>query len=138
MKALSTLLLLILAVAAYGQATDTVKQKTVVRVDTVTRIIYMAADTPAEFPGGASGMTKFFKKNFKWKQPHNIVVGKVFVEFWVDTNGKIVDEHIERGLCPSCDKEALRLVRIMPDWKPATHLGKPIKARQLVPVPFTL
>ncbi|MBL0742492.1 energy transducer TonB [Chryseolinea lacunae] len=138
MKASITAVFFFAMLSAYGQATDTVKQKVIVRTDTVTKVIYVAGDTPAEFPGGPNAMNKFIKKNFKWKQPHNVVVGKAFVEFWVDTNGKIVDEHVERGLCPTCDKEALRLIRLMPDWKPATHLGKPIKARQLVPIAFTL
>lgn len=138
MKASITTVLFFAILGAYGQGTDTVKQKVIVRTDTVTKIIYVMGDTPAEFPGGPGAMNKFIRKNFKWKQSRTIVVGKAFVEFWVDTNGKIVDEHIERGLCQSCDKEALRIIRSMPDWKPATHMGKPVKARQLVPIAFTL
>lgn len=130
------LLMLVSGIVAHSQSADTLK-RTVIR-DTIVKTIYVAADTPAEYPGGPNAMHKFIKKNFKWKQPHNVVVGKAFVEFWVDTEGKIVDEHIERGLCPSCDKEALRIVRLMPRWKPATQLGKPVKTRQLVPVTFTL
>jgi hypothetical protein len=136
-KAFLTTVFLVSTIVVYSQTADSVKQKATAP-DTVTKIIYVVSDAPAEFPGGVKGMNNFIKKNFKWKQPHNVVVGKAFVEFWVDTDGKIVDERIERGLCPSCDKEALRIVRLMPNWKPATRLGKPIKSRQLVPIAFTL
>ena len=78
------------------------------------------------------------KENFKWKQTRPVTVGKVFVEFWVEPDGTLSGAHVERGLCASCDKEALRLVSIMPKWKPATQLGKPIKSRYLLPVAFTL
>ena len=86
------------------------------RRDSVTGDTTIFADPmiyPA-FPGGQSGLTEYINKNFNWTQGQMTVEGKVFVEFLVDSDGEIKDVKVVRGLCESCDKEAVRLVKIMP------------------------
>lgn len=41
-----------------------------------------------------------------------------------------------KGLCESCDKEALRLVKQMPKWIPATQEGVPVKMKMIIPIKF--
>ena len=66
------------------------------------------------------------------------VEGKVFVEFWIEPTGDITNAKVIRGLCDTCDKEALRLVTEMPKWTPATQKGKPIRTRMVIPIKFGL
>lgn len=56
----------------------------------------------------------------------------------VEENGKISNIKIQKSLSKSCDKEALRLVKNMPDWIPAKRNGKRIPADAMVSVPFEL
>jgi periplasmic protein TonB len=66
------------------------------------------------------------------------VEGKVFVEFLVDVDGKIKEVKVVRGLCESCDKEAIRLVKNMPAWTPGTQNGKIVRTRMVIPIKFGL
>ena len=71
-----------------------------------------------EFPGGKDSMTVFFNKNIHG--PFNILNGKgiVGVEFNVDSTGTIKDVKLIKSLCNECDKEVLRVVKLMPKWQP--------------------
>jgi periplasmic protein TonB len=82
--------------------------------------------------GGQDSLIKYIDNNFNWAQGQSTVNGKVFVEFVVYVDGKISDVKIVRGLCDSCDKEALRLVKSMPTWIPGVQNGRK------VPITFEL
>jgi periplasmic protein TonB len=83
-------------------------------------------------------LTEYIEKNFNWSQGQLTVGGTVWVGFWVDVDGKIEDVKLVRGLCESCDKEALRLVKNMPTWKPGTENGKIVKTKMVLPIKFGL
>lgn len=122
--------LTILTTNSFGQRTDSLVVGEEINFEEPAVVI------PPSFPGGQTALTEYLHKNFTWKQGQHTVQGRVFVVFLVDVDGKIKDATVIRGLCDSCDKEALRLVKNMPAWIPGTENGKPIEARAVVPVEF--
>ena len=66
------------------------------------------------------------------------VEGTVIVKFVIGTNGGVQEVEVEKGVYPSLDAEAVRVVRSSPKWKPAVKDGKPIRMRYDLPVIFTL
>lgn len=94
----------------------------------------------AEFPGGNENMQNWLKAHTVY--PKNAVAlgiqGKVFVKFLIDKSGNICDVTIERPVDPMLDNEALRVVKSMPQWKPARQNTKPVKVYLVVPIHFVL
>ena len=66
------------------------------------------------------------------------IQGRVAVQFIVDENGYIIEPNIVRSVEPSLDNEALRLIKMLPQWKPGTLKGKAVKVKYTVPVAFKL
>lgn len=64
--------------------------------------------------------------------------GKVIVQFVVDKDGTISNPEVVRGVDPYLDKEAIRVIRLMPKWKPGTQMDKPVKVKYAIPVSFKL
>ncbi len=100
---------------------------------------YVLEDKPT-FPGGEIGLMKYLVKHTKYPEiaKENDVTGKVYVQFVIDKKGKVTDVKLMRGVDPALDKEALRVVRALPDWKPGKQRGKPVKVSFQVPISFTL
>lgn len=99
-------------------------------------------DEQAEFPGGYAEMSKYIAKNIKYPQEaiEMGVEGKTFLRFVVGKDGNIEDVRVLRGLegCTACDKEAQRVVRSMPNWKPGKNGGKAVRSYFDLPVSFRL
>lgn len=68
----------------------------------------------------------------------NDIQGTVYVGFVIDENGKVTDVTILRGVDPILDKEALKVVENLPDWKPGKQSGKNVKVRMNIPIKFQL
>ncbi|AHW59987.1 protein TonB [Draconibacterium orientale] len=98
------------------------------------------AETMPEFPGGQAALLSFLSKNVKYPliAQENGIKGKVFVAFVVDENGDIYDVTLARGVDASLDREALRVVKSMPQWKPGKQGNKAVKVRYTVPINFIL
>ncbi|TAE04793.1 MAG: energy transducer TonB, partial [Bacteroidetes bacterium] len=83
---------------------------------------------------------KFLQDNVKMpaKVRKKKVKGNVYVRFVVTKTGKIKDITLLKGIkdCPQCDREALRLVALMPDWTPAEREGKPFETQFSLPIVF--
>lgn len=85
----------------------------------------------AEFPGGKGEYIKFLQANISYPQKamDNNESGLVYVSFDVEEDGSVTDVKVERSVSPSLDAEALRVMKMMPKWKPATEDGTPVKSR---------
>jgi TonB family protein len=68
----------------------------------------------------------------------NDIQGKVLLRFMVDTAGAIQDIEVMRKVSPGLDKEAVRVVKLMPKWKPGTYYKKPVAVYYVLPVGFRL
>lgn len=96
----------------------------------------------ASFPGGTAEMMKFLNKNIKYPEIaiQANIQGRVTLRFVVGKDGSIENVSVVKGVpgCPECDKEAIRVVRSMPKWKPAKNDGKVVKSYFNLPVTFKL
>jgi len=99
-------------------------------------------DEEAEFKGGYAAMMAYIQKHVNYPQIaiENGVTGKVFLKFVVSADGSISRVTVERGIadCPECDKEAMRVVKNMPSWKPGKNNGSAVASYFTLPINFTL
>ena len=102
--------------------------------------IFQVVEEMPEFPGGMGECMKFLGKNIKYPQisQENGVQGRVIVQFVVNQDGSIVDPQVVRGVDPYLDKEALRVISMMPKWKPGKQRGTAVRVKFTVPVMFRL
>jgi protein TonB len=103
-------------------------------------VIFMVVEQQAEFPGGLVAMMKFIIKNMKYPAAARRmgVEGSVFVSFVIDKEGTISDLTVIKGISADCDKEALRVIKLMPPWKPGKQNGRAVKSRFVLPIKFKL
>ena len=102
--------------------------------------IFMVVEDAPEFPGGTQALLDYLRKNIKYPAicRENNIQGRVLVSFVVNKDGAIVDPEVVKGVNPSLDKEALRVISGMPKWKPGSQRGKPVRVKYTVPVNFRL
>ncbi len=103
------------------------------------QIFFIVEDMP-EFPGGELALRKYIANSIKYPviAQENGIQGKVYVSFVVDKDGSISDATIARGVDPSLDKEALRVVNALPKWKPGKQRGEAVRVSYTVPINFVL
>ena len=92
------------------------------------------------FPGGPTALMKYLSENTKYPvvAQENGVQGRVTVQFVVEKDGSISDVHVLRGVDPSLDREAVRVVKSMPRWTPGKQNGITVRVNYRVPVLFRL
>lgn len=102
--------------------------------------IFIIVETPPEFPGGEASRLKFISENIKYPQMARElgISGTVYVEFVVGKDGKISDVKVVRGIGGNCDEEAIRVVKMFPNWKAGKQRGKAVPVRFRMPIKFTL
>ena len=95
-------------------------------------------DEMPEFPGGWDMLQLWLMNNTQYPEAalRAGVQGKVMVSFIVDVDGSVTDCNVVKSLSPSCDEEALRVVKAMPKWKPGMYKGQPVKVSFLLPINF--
>jgi periplasmic protein TonB len=104
-----------------------------------TQVFFIVEEMP-EFPGGEAALRQYIANAIKYPviAQENGIQGRVYVTFVVNTDGSIADARIARGVDPSLDKEALRVVNELPKWKPGKQRGKPVRVSYTVPINFVL
>ena len=101
--------------------------------------IYAIPQTPAVFMGGQNAMKLFFSKNIQTPQGNGTLVkGKVFIRFMVKKNGELSRVYLVKGLTEACNKEALRLVKMMPAWVPAMEDNEQVNSWHTLPIYFEI
>ena len=112
----------------------------IVEVEEDDEEFFMVVENMPEFPGGDLGLMKFIQKNVKYPaiaKEYNIT-GKVYVSFIVDKQGKVTNVKIVRGVDKNLDAEALRVVSLLPKYKPGKQRGKSVRVMFTIPINFTL
>jgi len=103
---------------------------------------FVAVDVQAEYPGGMPALGKFLNDNKQYPkyEKDNCIQGKINVQFYVDTIGKVIFakaiDFVTGG--PGLQKEAVRLVSSMPKWKPAIEKGKKVTQQLTLTIDFKL
>ena len=104
-------------------------------------VVFVVVETMPEFPGGQQALFKYLSENVKYPviAQENGIQGRVICQFVVNRDGSIVDVEVVRsGGDPSLDKEAIRVIKSMPKWKPGKQRGKAVRVKYTVPVNFKL
>jgi len=93
-----------------------------------------------EFIGGEAALFKWIKNNIRYPvlAKKNGIEGKVYIEFVVDKKGNVTNVKVKQGTDWLLDKEALRVIRLLPQWKPGMQAGKPVSVHYIIPVKFVL
>jgi TonB family protein len=102
-------------------------------------VFVIVEDMPV-FPGGEEALRKWIGENVKYPVPaaENGIHGKVYVQFVVEADGSVSRAKVVRGVDPSLDAEALRVVNASPKWKPGYQGGKAVPVSYTVPINFAL
>ena len=104
-------------------------------------VVFVVVETMPEFPGGQQALFKYLSENVKYPviAQENGIQGRVICQFVVNKDGSIVEVEVVRsGGDASLDKEAVRVIKSMPKWKPGKQRGKAVRAKYTVPVNFRL
>ncbi len=102
--------------------------------------IFMVVEQQPEFEGGYEAMMNFIRKNMRYPASARRmgIDGTVYVSFVVEKDGSINDVSVLRGISADCDKEAVRVVQAMPNWKAGKQNGKPVRVKFNLPIKFKL
>ena len=103
--------------------------------------VYNVVEEMPEYPdGGMQGLMTFIGKNLDYPTiaQENGVQGRVVVQFTIEKDGTPTNFVVKRSVDPYLDKEALRVLKLMPKWKPGKQEGKPVRVNYTVPINFKL
>ncbi|MES2798956.1 MAG: energy transducer TonB [Bacteroidota bacterium] len=105
-----------------------------------TNEVLVIAEVMPEFPGGQVAMSKFIADNLLYPElaKEMQLEGKVYLRFVVKKDGTISDVTCARGIHPVLDKEAIRVVKLMPKWNPAKQNEKAVNCQMIIPIKFSL
>jgi protein TonB len=107
--------------------------------ETETKVFDVVEQQP-EFPGGTTALMKFLNDNLNYPvvAQENGIKGRVTLKFVVSRDGSVGNIQVLKGVDPSLDKEAVRVVQSMPKWIPGKQNGKNVNVWFTLPVNFTL
>ena len=93
--------------------------------------VFQVVEKMPKFPGGDAECMRFLSKNIKYPTiaQENGIQGRVILQFVVNKDGSIVDVVVARSVDPYLDKEAVRVVKLMPKWEPGEQRGKPVRVK---------
>lgn len=100
---------------------------------------HVVEDLP-KYPGGAVELMKWLTKNLRYPPvaQQQKVQGKVVAVFYVEKDGSITGINVVRSLSPECDREALRVLKMMPKWTPGIQHDEPCRTKVQIPIVFKL
>lgn len=114
------------------------KAKNLVR--TATDPVFTVVEVMPEFPGGQGELLKFLANSVKYPviAQENGIQGRVIASFIVEKDGSIRNVEVIKGIDPSLDQEAVRVLSEMPNWTPGKQRGQAVAVKYTVPVTFRL
>ena len=102
--------------------------------------IFMVVEESPKYIGGDEARIKFLQNNIQYPEKAREVgiSGTIIVTFVVEKDGSLTDIRILRGIGGGCDEEAVRVIKLMPNWNPGKQRGKAVRVQFNMPVKFTL
>jgi protein TonB len=115
-----------------------VKKVEVIETPKQDNQVFMIVEQMPQFPDG--DVAAYLSSHIKYPvvAQENGIQGRVICQFVVNQDGSIVDVVVVRGVDPSLDKEAVRVIQEMPKWTPGKQGGKPVRVKFTLPVNFKL
>lgn len=142
MKLISIWILMVLSVTAVQAQFNSRQRKIEYSPDTISSVTRKPVLIPAEPVGGMPRLYRFIGKKLRYPKDarRENIQGRVFVEFFVDEYGKLPPDSVRvvKGLSPTCDKEAVRVIKASPRWIPGkiADTGEPVAQRMVLPITF--
>lgn len=102
--------------------------------------VFNIVEEMPEYPGGIGMMSDFLSKNIVYPQMarEKGIQGTVFIGFIVEKDGSVSNVKVMRGIGSGCDEEAVRVVKLMPKWRPGKQRGKAVRVSYTLPLNFKL
>jgi periplasmic protein TonB len=127
------------AVSVQEEVAEVAVKEEVIEVEESKPVFTIVEEMPS-FPGGETERNKFLAENIQYPQQatENGIQGTVYVSFVVDSKGNVTDVKVLRGIGGGCDEEALRVVKMMPQWRPGKQNGKTVRVLFNMPIYFKL
>lgn len=100
--------------------------------------VYMMVDEMPEFPGGVNELVNFVAQNLRYpnEAQRKGIQGKVFVGFVVEKDGSVGNVRVVNGVDFDLDAEAVRVVRLLPNWRPGKIKGEAVRVSYTIPINF--
>jgi len=102
--------------------------------------LFILVEIMPEFQGGSDSLLKFISKTMIYPEfaKQNGIIGRVFVGFVIEKDGAITNVEILRGVEKSLNEEAIRIVKLMPKWRPGIQGAKAVRVKYTLPIVFKL
>jgi len=119
---------------------DTIPVMPEVAMNTEEELFFGMIDPIPGYPGGDKARIDFFRENLVYPKEawENGIEGTVYVKFVIEKDGSITQVEVVRGVTEVLDEEAMRIIKMMPKWIPATQRGKAVATRFTMPIKFSL
>jgi protein TonB len=106
----------------------------------VKPVAFTIAKVKPEYPGDIDALQEYIANNIKYPKiaKEKGIEGRVYVQFVIDTKGRVTKVKVVKGVDPHLNKEAIRVVKTMPNWIPGEYGGKKVPVSFIVPVSFKL
>ncbi|MES2656541.1 MAG: energy transducer TonB [Bacteroidota bacterium] len=97
-------------------------------------------EIPPQYPGGEEAMYKFLNENIKYpaEERKNGITGKVIARFVISDAGDVTNITILSKTPEAFNKEVIRVLQLMPKWKPGSQNGKPVQVYYKIPIAFSM
>lgn len=108
------------------------------QTDSIEKIEFHVVEAMPQFPGGEETMAWFMSQFLRYPEEalKNNISGTVIVKFLVDSDGTLNDFSIVKSLGYGCDEEAIRVMKLIPDWLPGIQHGNPVSVYLVLPIRF--
>lgn len=125
-----------------GLHTDNLRKVSLVENinDSIPGDVYVITEEMPEFPGGMIGLRNFIAKNIRYPSfaAQNRIQGKVLVQFIILEDGTVSNINVKKSVHPALDKEAIRLIKLLPKWTPGKQKGEAVRVSFTVPINFVV
>ena len=130
----------------FDQGTDDVavirehKEEIIVEEKKETNEVFKVVEQQPQFPGGIEALYKFLNDHIRYPEQaaQNNIQGRVTVQFVVERDGSIGEVKVVRGRDPDLDKEAVRVVKSLPNFIPGKNNGQAVRVWYTLPINFRL
>lgn len=119
---------------------DEVGQGNIPAVATPVPQVLTNAEVMPAYEGGYEEMMRYLKSKFRYPASARRlgIEGTVYVSFVVNGDGTVSGVSVLRGISADCDKEAMRVIAMLPGWNGGKQNGNPVAVRMVLPVKFSL
>ena len=124
--------------AKQANVTEAIPETSALPQDTAA--VLRTVEQLPEFPGGIVEFMKWLTRNLRYPPiaQQQKIQGKVVVSFIINADGSIASPKVQKSANPMLDAEALRVIKMMPKWKPGIMNGKPCRTMFAIPVNFVI